>query len=295
MHEFRWTASRLQRLRSAVRAFNAAITRRERELADEGLSHLSALLPDRVTTQGVMSRVHDVNDFRRIIGYRSDARRGRTSELTRVLRTVRPDALAFTTDAVGAPVTRYEQREARNAVIAVRRQRNRTLRDMGRSLYDGDEAYDVSSMTPIEAMTLMSDTDMMPEDSGVRDTGPESEIDPATLERWRREDARAKRDSVQVDSMYHVYRAVWVNPLNFHQAMGRYDEMLSALDWLAENRPDVLNKEFAKGRDELDPQYITESGGISNPYVNTPYSTRHDRAVSYVVSVAERAGMHGLG
>ena len=77
------------------------------------------------------------------------------------------------------------------------------------------------------------------------------------------------------------------------EGMGRYEEMIQAIDWMQSHRPDVLSKMFDSGRDELDPQYITESGGTSNPYVNIPYETRHMRAVQYVTGMARRAGWDG--
>lgn len=288
---FNWTASRLSRLASALRAFNRAITMRARELVSAGRPDLVDLLPQRMSAADVKARVNNVNDFRRIVGYRNDARRGRTSELTRILRTVRPDALEFTEEN-GAVTTNYAKREHRYDVIAIRRRRAETLRDMTRPLYEGDETFSPEDMSPTEYQTFANGNDLMPEDEGEPDDST-IDVDEQTLNRWRQEDARAKRSQVTIDSMYYVYRNTWTHPLNYHQHMGGYQDMLDALDWLAQNRPDVLNKEFAKGRDELDPQYITESGGNSNPYINTPYQTRHDRAVRYVVNVAVMAGMGG--
>lgn len=276
---FRWTPTRLARVRSAVRAYNRAITMRARKLESEGRSDLVNRLPKRETVAGVMSEIHDVNDFRRIVGYRNDARRGRTSRLTRILKSVRPDALEF-----DGAFTRYEKREHENDQRAIRRIRERTARDVETPLYEGDEGI------PLDDISF-SDNDLMPEDAGEPDDTVE-DVDPDTRERWRHEDDRAKRDKVRVDVMYLVYRDTWTHPLNMHDVMPGYQALLDALDWLAHNRPDVLNKEFAKSPDELDPAYITESGGISNPYTNIPYETRHNRAVRYLTDVAERAGWH---
>ena len=68
---------------------------------------------------------------------------------------------------------------------------------------------------------------------------------------------------------------------------------MDALEWMAENEPAYLNKLFALGYDELDPSYISESGGENNPYVNTPYETRHNRAVRFVVGRARKVGYEG--
>lgn len=289
MAGFNWTASRLARLRSAVRAANAAITRRAKELSAAGLGDMVDLLPSRFSVQEIMGRVNNVNDFRRIVGYRNDARRGRTSELTRVLRTVRPDALDFTLEN-GTVTTNYSKREHEYDLRAIRRAREMSMRDMERPLFDGDVSFSPSEMEPEELGTLTTNNDLMPEDAGEPDESA-VDVDEGTLNRWRQEDARRKRSSVSVDSMYFVYRATWENPLNRHQDMPGYQDMLDALTWLLEHRPDVLNKMFNLGRDELDPWYITESGGPSNPYANVPYETRHNRAVNYVVGVARGAGM----
>lgn len=292
MPGFNWTASRLNRLRSAVRAFNAAITRRERELDDEGQSILKGYLPSRVTVEGIMSRVHSVNDFRRIVGYKSDRRHRRYSELTRVLKTVDSDALDITTDELGRLTTKYSERQYKLDMRAIRRQRQRTLEDIGREFFEGDDAYDMDGLSPAKYGTLTSDNDLMPEDEGEADDSY-TDIDPDTLKRWEQEDASRKREQVAVDAMYEVYRVTWTAVSNRHADMGGYQELLDALDWMAGNEPAYLNKLFALGYDELDPGYISESGGENNPYVNTPYETRHDRAVRFVVDRARKVGYEG--
>lgn len=292
MPGFNWTASRLNRLRSAVRAFNAAITRRERELDDEGQSILKGYLPSRVTVEGIMSRVHSVNDFRRIVGYKSDRKHRRYSELTRVLKTVDSDALDITTDELGRLTTKYSERQYKLDMQAIRRQRQRTLEDIGREFFEGDDAYDMDVLSPAKYGTLTSDNDLMPEDEGEADDSY-TDIDPDTLKRWEQEDASRKREQVAVDAMYEVYRDTWTAVSNRHVDMGGYQELLDALDWMAENEPAYLNKLFALGYDELDPGYISESGGESNPYVNTPYETRHNRAVRFVVDRARKVGYEG--
>lgn len=292
MQGFNWTASRLSRLRSAVRAFNAAITRRERELDDEGQSILKGYLPSRVTVEGIMLRVHSVNDFRRIVGYKSDRKHHRYSELTRVLKTVNRDALDITTDELGRLTTKYSERQYKIDMRAIRRQRQKTLEDIGREFFEGDDAYDMDEVSPAKYGTLTSDNDLMPEDEGEPDD-TYTDIDPDTLKRWVQEDASRKREQVAVGAMYEVYRTTWTAASNRHADMDGYQELLGALDWLAENESAYLNKLFALGYDELDPGYISESGGENNPYVNTPYETRHNRAVSFVVDRARKVGYEG--
>lgn len=292
MPGFNWTAYRLNRLRSAVRAFNAAITRRERELDDEGQSILKGYLPSRVTVEGIMSRVHSVNDFRRIVGYKSDRKHRRYSELTRALKTVNRDALDITTDELGRLTTKYSERQYKLDMRAIRRQRKKTLEDIGREFFEGDDAYDMDELSPAKYGTLTSGNDLMPEDEGEVDDSY-TDVDPDTLKRWEQEDASRKREQVAVDAMYEVYRSTWMAVSNHHADMGGYQELLDALDWMAENEPAYLNKLFALGYDELDPSYISESGGENNPYVNTPYETRHNRAVRFVVDRARKVGYEG--
>ena len=292
MPGFNWSSSRLERLRSAVRAFNAAITRREHELDDEGQSMLKGYLPSRVTVEGIMSRVHSVNDFRRIVGYKSDRWRGRYSELTRVLKSVDRDALDIVTDDLGRLTTKYSERQYKLDMQGIRRQRKKTLDAISQEFFEGDDAYDMESLSPAEYGTLTSDNDLMPEDEGEADDSY-TDVDPDTLKRWEQEDASRKRGQVSPDAMYEVYRSTWTATDNHHSDMAGYQELLDALDWMAGNDTAYLNKMFALGYDELDPGYISESGGESNPYVNTPYETRHNRAVRFVTDRARKVGYEG--
>lgn len=291
MPRFNWTPGRLSRLRSAVRSFNAALTRRARELESQGLGHMARFLPDRATVEGIKARVMDANSFRRIVGYRDDAKRGRTSELTRILRSVDPHALDVVGDEDSGYTTAYARRQRELDERAIRRAARRTVADVGTELFPGDTAYDLDSMSAPEFGAIASDTEI-PLPGGEPDDGVE-DVDASTLNRWREEDAREKRATVEPVAMYDTYMAVWTDPANMHDSMPGYQDMIDALEWLATKRTDVLNKMFTIGRDEMDPRYITTSGGASNPYVNTPYETRHMRAVDYVTSMAERAGYEG--
>ena len=290
MAEFRWTPTRLNRVRAAVRAWNAAITRREKELRDAGMGTYVWNLPARRTVEQVMGRIHTVNDFRRIVGYSGDARR-RPSEMQRILRTVRPDALELTTYH-GAVTTNFGVRQRRADEIAIRREAARRRRLDESVLYDGDVGRDMSRLSAPRRGVAQDGNDLVRDDAGVRDESV-VDVDRDTLERWRQEDASAKRYEMGYVYEANLYLDVWMNPLNFHNVMGRYEEMIQAIDWMQSHRPDVLSKMFDSGRDELDPQYITESGGTSNPYVNIPYETRHMRAVQYVTGMARRAGWDG--
>ena len=291
MPSFIWNAARLKRLASAVRAYNSAITRKQNYYRSIGAPNLSRFLPQRVTTSSVMARITNVNDFRRIVGYANDAKRGRSSELTRILKSVNPNALDLVRTDSGAITTKYSKREKELNKRAVKRQELATRKNAETRLYDGDETVDFVNLSDPEYATLVNGTDLA-QDEGEPDDSVE-DIDAQTKEEWEQEDARNKRAQVTPTAMYEVYRGVWTDPVNMHSEMPGYKALIDALDWLAENKTDVLNKMFALGRDELDPDYITVSGGEKNPYVMTPYDVRHNRAVDYIVGKARSAGYAG--
>lgn len=291
MPSFIWNAARLKRLASAVRAYNGAITRKQNYYRSIGAPNLSRFLPQRVTTSSVMARITNVNDFRRIVGYANDAKRGRSSELTRILKSVNPNALDLVRTDSGAITTKYAKREKELNKRAVKRQALATRKNVETEFYDGDEFVDFVNISDPEYATLVNGTDLA-QDEGEPDDSVE-DIDAQTKEEWEQEDARNKRAQVTPTAMYEVYRGVWTDPINMHSEMPGYQALIDALDWLAENKTDVLNKMFALGRDELDPDYITVSGGEKNPYVMTPYDVRHMRAVDYIVGKARSAGYAG--
>lgn len=291
MPSFIWNVARLKRLASAVRAYNSAITRKQNYYRSIGAPNLSRFLPQRVTTSSVMARITNVNDFRRIVGYANDAKRGRSSELTRILKSVNPNALDLVRTDRGAITTKYAKREKELNKRAVKRQALATRKNVETEFYDGDEFVDFANLSDSEYGVLVNGTDLA-QDEGEPDSSVE-DIDAQTKEEWEQEDARNKRAQVTPTAMYEVYKGVWTDPINMHSEMPGYQALIDALDWLAENKTDVLNKMFALGRDELDPDYITVSGGEKNPYVMTPYDVRHMRAVDYIVGKARSAGYAG--
>lgn len=291
MPSFIWNVARLKRLASAVRAYNSAITRKQNYYRSIGAPNLSRFLPQRVTTSSVMARITNVNDFRRIVGYANDAKRGRSSELTRILKSVNPNALDLVRTDRGAITTKYAKREKELNKRAVKRQALATRKNVETEFYDGDEFVDFANLSDSEYGVLVNGTDLA-QDEGEPDSSVE-DIDAQTKEEWEQEDARNKRAQVTPTAMYEVYKGVWTDPINMHSEMPGYQALIDALDWIAENKTDVLNKMFALGRDELDPDYITVSGGEKNPYVMTPYDVRHMRAVDYIVGKARSAGYAG--
>ena len=281
---FVWNAFRRARVSRAVASYNRAITMREKELLANGMGEYVRFLPERVTVDSVRERIGSVNDFRRIVGYANDAKRGRTSELTRILRTVRPDALEFQD---GTNITNYSAREHAFNQRALNRIRRKSLEYQASELHDGDTAFDFDAMTAAEYSTMVSDTPMA--GAGEPDE-PYTDVGEDTLERWRLEDERASRHDLDIEVEYDLYVSLWMNPVNMHSEMAGYDDMLDALAWLKENREDVLRKMFNSGAPEMDPYYIVDSDRANNLYVNIDYQVRHNRAVRYVTERARAAG-----
>lgn len=292
MSTFKWTATRLERLTKAVRAYNRAITIRERELIARGATVDTAFLPSKVTVSDIKSRIFTVNDFRRIVGYAGDAKRGRSSELTRILKSYDPNALRFTTDNWGNLITNYQKREIKLNQSAIKRERTKRRKALEDGVFPGDTPLDFDSMSEPEYRTAMEDNDLTLDDEGEPDDTYE-DVDPQTKAKWEFEDSRNKRSQVMPDAMVAVYLDVWMNPINFHSSMTGYQDLIDAINWMLENNVNALNKMFDSGFDEIDPQFITESGGARNPYNNIDYETRHNRAVRFVVNWARKAGYRG--
>lgn len=275
MGEFNWTPERERRTSQAVRSHNAAITRRERELHDAGRDDLIPALPDRVTVDEVRGRIDDVNDFRRIVGYRNDAAHGRPSELDRILKKVDPHALDFDPDAP-YPRTYYDSGRERRASARLRRQ-ERQMRDVY------ERYHDVGSMSAPGLGAALDGSDLLDElDEGEWDQDY-TDWTPDEKARAKFEDLLRKADQ-DVTYQYGQYRGNWEDPYNMHAAIGyRYQDMLDALDWLLVNDRDGLILLFASGRDEIEPDYIY-IGWRDNPYAGQDYEGRHKRAVDYVTS-----------
>ena len=290
----RYELSKTQRvrLRKAVSAYNAAITRRSKELEALGIDG-RYVLPKRLTQAEVAERIHSVQDFRRIVGYANDARRGRSSELTRILKSVNPDALELVRDSDGAVTTRYQQREMRYNRIAEKRAARKARRQMAEEMFKGDVSIDIDSLSDPARAVLYDGTAMMDDSEGEWDDSYE-DVDAQTKANWEFEDSRARRAAVEPHAMYQVYRDAWVNPANQHIQRPGYNALLDALDWLAIHRIEILNKMFNSGRDEIDIPYIVISGA-NNPYNSIPFDTRHERAVKFITGVAVDAGMGADG
>lgn len=275
---FRWTKARSARLAEAVRAYNAAITREAKKLEAAGRPDLAARLPERASVAAIRAEIHDVNDFRRIVGYRSDLKRGRTSRLTRILRSVRPDAMRFVTDDSGAPITVYEKREYRYDRAAITRIQRRNRKAMESKLAEGDEAVGLGGLSSPGYGAATVNTDLIGGDEGEYDSSYDEAIPPETLDGWRREDARKQRARDSVSSIYDEYLGTWRNPNYLHDVRPGYEELIRCVTALYESNPLYLMKLFNSGAPEVDPGYLIPS---DTKYAGIDFDSRHRRAVAY--------------
>lgn len=284
---YKWTARAETRLRKAVSSYNAAITRREKELDNQGLSDYKIGLPARTTIEETKKRIHSKNDYRRIVGYASDEKRGRTSELNRILKKNDPHALDIKITAEGAVTTKYKDEKMKRDERAVDKRRKNAKKNFETSLYKGDKAYDLGNMSSAERAALLNGTDIP--NGGEYDPDYDQGYTPQELYDDYARFISNERDTGATTAKLDTWLGVWQDPSNFHSAMPGYDDVVSALKWLAENRIDVLGKMFDEGRDEMQPMYIY-IGDNRNPYADIAYVSRHDRAVKYITGVASSVG-----
>lgn len=283
MAGFVWNAFRLRRAKNAIRSFNYYIDKAAKKLNAAGMGDYVGYLPHKMTLKQLKAEIFSEADFRRIVGYKGDAKRGKWSRMERVKR---PDAMDFEETPDGGVATKYDMREERNNRRANERRTAKRRKAQETKMYDGDDVYNFDNMSAEEYARHMSDNDLLLPDEGELDDSVE-DIDPETKRRWEREDEERKRWQSSVGAMYEKYRDAWTAPENMHESMGGYDRLLEALDWLYENAPNVLDKLFNGGYNEMDIQYIVISGGPSNPYIETPYDTRHKRAVDFLTKRAD--------
>lgn len=279
---FNWNAYRLNRLSNAVRAYNAAITRKSNvpvnnldELTEQAIFNS---LARKVTVEEIKSRIKTENDFRRIVGYPSDKYHGKPSELDRILKSVDPHAL----DIVPSPNKRggYDLKYNiyKNKVLKREREQNINERrdNMGKSLYPDDprtEPLD-TEYTPKYANDI-DNNDLGLNDDGERDYSIEDQ-EPTVYNGWEAEDNARYSQRVTPTAKLDEYMSELTSFTWHHRLRTGYADFVYALEWLADNRPDILNKTFDAGYDWVDPLYLYESGDV--PYSNIDIEYRYANA-----------------
>lgn len=313
---FNWTPLRLATLTKRVRAYNAAITRAENLWRKNGYGNLISHLPKRITVEETKSRIDNVNDFRRIVGYDSQISKKRRSELTRILNKYNKDALApkfITKDDTGIITTkytdeqyklnkRYTKRKAKHdrADLAayeeeqirkikenskIKNQINKVLEEMPQEdkkepvdTWDTDEFEEEEYPELYEDWTKQDNTDLVYEDSGEYDYSIE-DIDEQTKYDWNVEDSKDQIDTGSLNSKYKAYIETWTRFANFHNSMSGYGQLIEDLLYLKDVHPRFLMTIFNMGYDEADLKFI--SPAKNSPYVNLDYRARHNRAVNF--------------
>lgn len=282
MGTFNWTATRLKRMRQAVRSYNAAIDRKSKENDRNGISN--DYLPSKLTVSEVKDRINNVNDYRRIVGYKNDKKRGRPSQLDRILPSVNKHALD-PVETPNATVSKYMKQEIGYARAKQTRvaNRNRKAADR-RALIEGRKPLE--DMTPAEYADRVDGTNLLPPDSGEFDEEAEEEYRQETDEEYRRnrevEDMFNRERREYIGTKYERWLGVWMEPRNLHytDSMG-YDQVISDLEWMYTNRPDVLTEMFESGSDEAQEDFIYLNP-TSSVYNALTYDTRHKRAVNFI-------------
>lgn len=283
-----WNKARSKRVASAVRAFNASITRAEKRLASEGRGDLINLLPSRRTVADVKAEVgENLNVYRRIVGYKNDAKRGRPSELDRLKRSVNPYALEFVMVDGEPTMTFFEQWKSKSAATRMKRQANRVkakVEELKGSALGGvtwqDEHAILENGGVLDGVAWGE-----PDDSTV-------DVSKATVEKWHAEDNVRKAQETSVTAFADNYLREWMNPVNMHDAMVGFNQLIDDFEWLTSNAPDDFMAMFAMGYPELDIPWIVISSTL---YDYAPFEGRHYRAVEFVHDVRVRLSSERSG
>ena len=161
-------------------------------------------------------------------------------------------------------------------------ERSRQTENLGTELYPGDEVVDVESMSDTEKATLYADNDLLPDNVGEPDLSVE-DVDASTKAKWETEDAMREASRSSVSEKFYEYYGVWTSAASRHMQQTGGRIVADNLQWLYDNRPDVLEKMFNSNKDEMVVDYIYNTPK-SKVYANIPYDDRHQNVVSYVTS-----------
>lgn len=247
-------------------------------------------LPDRVSVSDVRDRIHDVNDYRRIVGYKNDAAHGRPSELDRVLKKVNPTALDVVADENGEPVTRYVKKEVKYATRQKERARKRHA-EIAERKYLEDMAAQTSLPAPepiepsfAEELLGYSESAYVPTDAGyVDDDYYQEETYNDELRRLHQESARES-----VSGRYDEFLAIWTDDSMGHHDLDGYDDVMDALRWMWENQPGELG--YLLDDEVTQNDWLYESPKSHTNYYNKNFEKRHYETVDKVIETAEYLG-----
>lgn len=280
----------MARTSAAVRAYNRAITMQERVNIAAGEEWKNGFLPERVTVADVRERIHDVNDYRRIVGYRNDAAHGRPSELDRVLKKVNPTALDVVGDENGEPVTRYVKKEVKYAARQKERARKRNAEIVEKKYLDHIAGLtSLPAPEPIEPsfaeeLLSYSESAYVPTDAGFVDEDYyQEETYNDELRRLQLENARES-----VSGRYDEFLALWTDDSMGHQELDGYDDVMDAMRWMWENYPGDLG--YLLDEEVTQNDWLYESPKSHTNYYNKGFERRHSETVDKVIETAESLG-----
>lgn len=271
--EFNWTPKRKSRLAAAVRAYNSTITRKVNELKREGrdieANQVQRANP-KITVNSIKEEIHSENDFHRIVGYAGERLKGRPSRLDRILKSVNPDALEVVWD-YGGYNTNYNLKESKYAIRLNRKQIAKEREDFQKPLYDGDDkTKSFDEMSKPEYANAIDNTNMGLDDEGEEDKSVE-DLDPTTYNAWNAEDIQKQNARNSPVTKYYEYLGELTSIKWTHRYRDGYSDFVHALERLAHNRTDVLNKTFNAGYDWVDPLYLFESGETPYQIIDIEY------------------------
>lgn len=268
---FIMTPAQLAQLKKKLNKFNRTVRRaRERNTAS-GKDYLNDYMPNEYSLETMQTVIYDEDEFYRW-----------TDEGGVFDRASEKGAFDVLQSDSGTRRTRWEKELMEENAAQQRAERERQTANMETELYDGDEAVDFSSMSPTERATAYAGNDLIPDDAGEPDPSVE-DVDEQTKARWEFDDSVNKLARSNIHAKFWEYYGVWTADKNRHMKMPRGSETASALTWLYENRPDVLEKMFNSGRDEMVVDYIYLNP-TSTVYASIPLDERHANAASYILN-----------
>lgn len=272
---FVMTPAQIAQLKKKLNMFNRTVKRARDKNTSMGKDYLNDYMPREFDLETMQAVMYDEEEFYRWTeeGGLFDRARGK-------------GALDVLQSDNGTRRTRWEKELLEENAAHQRAERERQTSNMETELYDGDEAVDFESMSPTERATAYAGNDLIPDDVGEADPSVE-DVDAQTKARWEFDDSVMKEARSNVASKFWEYHGVWTADKNRHMKMPRGYEVASALTWLYENRPDVLEKMFNSGRDEMVVDYIYLNPK-STVYASIPLDDRHMNAASYILGEYEK-------
>lgn len=258
-------------LKRKMNAFNRELKKAKQHNITVGKDYLNEYLPGEFTVEFLNDVIRSEDDFYRWVDDGGVLDKAKDSSTFDVL--VSPD---------GTRKSRFSKELQEENKEIMEAERARQVQNLGTELYEGDEVMDVSTMSETQKATLYADNDLLPDDVGERDRTVE-DVDEATRARWETEDAMREVSRANVSAKFDEYYGVWTSAKSRHMGMPQGKVVADNLTWLYEHRPDVLEKMFNSGKDEMQVDYIYLTPS-NKAWANIPHDERHENVVNYITS-----------